>query len=234
MKTASIIGLLALLGTTLPVTSRAANDEGILENSDTGRRRSLAERIPAVSRRFFRKAGRVELTPTLGLSLNDPFAREYSVGGMVAYHLLESLAISVSGEVYLSNDTFVDISGGGSPPKPDFDRPLYAARLEGRWSPLYGKLSVLAEKVLHFDVYLSGGVGVIGPDQGSTAIAGTVALGQHFFVNSWMGVMLELRDQIFDLNRNPAIDRGRDIQHLLTFTAGLSFYLPTEVDNSSL
>ena len=47
------------------------------------------------------------------------------------------------------------VSGGGNPPTPDYNRPSYAARLDVSWAPLYGKLSLMAETVLHFDTYVT-------------------------------------------------------------------------------
>ena len=211
-----------------------AQEEGDEVARSSNQRKSLAQRIPAVSRRFFQRSGRLEVAPRVGLSLNDAFFNHLIVGGGLSYSVLESLAVGISGEYYLSFDESLQISGGGAPAPPNFNGPVYAARFETIWTPFYGKLSILAEKIIHMDTYLAAGVGVVGTDQTSSVLAGSVTLGQRFYLNEWMAIKIELRDQIFKMARNPAMDRSKDLQNLLTATVGICFYLPSAVEPSSL
>jgi len=70
---------------------------------------------------------------------------------------------------------------------------------------------------------------VVGLDQGDPAIAGSVALGQHYFMNDWLALRLELKDTIFVMNRTPGEDND-SLQNLLSFTVGLAFYFPSELE----
>lgn len=198
--------------------------------------RTLAERVPAVTRRAFRKAGRVEFFPALGLSLNDPFYNHYITSAGFTYHIMESLAVSASGDFYASQGTALQVTTliGVPPSRPDYDGPAFGGRLELVWAPLYGKLSLFAEKVLHFDTYLSVGGGIIGPKRGDPAVAGTFAIGQHYFLNPWMAVRLDLRDQVYSLARNPEVSGDKKVQNLLSFTVGMCFYVPSELERETL
>ena len=225
--------VMAMVGVLLaPCTARAQGDEASIGRRGEEGRETLADRIPAVSNRFFTKKGRIELSPQIGLSLNDPFYRNIIAGGALSFHILEQLSVGASGEVYIGVENDVDVSGGGQPAKPDYNRAVYAARLDLAYAPIYGKLSLMAEHVLHFDTYISVGAGVVGPDDTSPTFAGTVALGQHYLVNEWLALKFEVRDQIFSLKRLE--DGESDLQHLLTATVGLCFYLPMKVDRPSL
>ncbi len=186
--------------------------------------RTLAERIPSVTRRVFSKKGRVELTPAIGLSLDNPFQDNYIFGGGVAYHINESFAVGVQGEYYASSSAAPDVSGGGGGADLDFNGPVYAGRLELIWSPIYGKLNLFAEEVFHFDTFISAGAGYIGLDQDGGSVAGTIAIGQHYFLNDWLALRWDLRDQIFSMDVNPAGGPGKHVQNLLTFNLGLAFY----------
>jgi outer membrane beta-barrel protein len=236
MRLAFAAALCAVLAPALALAQEDFDEEAAATAAkpvvDEDAQRTLADRIPAVTRRYFQKEGRIELAPAVGLSLNDPFFRHLTAGGGLAFHILESLAIGASGEVFVSWKTPVEVKPV-SPVKPDYNRPTYAARLDIIWSPLYGKLSLLAESVLHFDTYIAISGGVVGSQKAPTPM-GSVALGQHYVFTEWMAVKLELRDQIFPLARNPEVNKATTMQNLLTATLGLCFYLPAEVERSSL
>lgn len=200
------------------------------------RTKTLAERIPSVTRRTFVKKGRLQLAPTLGLSLNDPFYDHITVGAALHYHVVESLSIGFNGNYSIALDNDVGVAGGVGEFDNQFDRAAYTAFLEVSWAPIYGKLSLLAESVLHFDTYIAVGGGVVGLDQGDPAIAGSVAIGQHYFMNEWLALRLEIRDQIFNMARavGPDVDEDSSLQNLLTFTIGLAFYVPNDFEREEL
>lgn len=183
--------------------------------------RSLAERIPPVTHRVFTKRERVELTPAFGLTLDDPFHKAYIFQGGVAYYLNESFGFGAQGEYYGSSSSNPDISG--RPVTTNFNHPVFAGRLELIWAPIYGKVNLFAEEVFHFDTFLSGGAEYIGLNS-SGSVAGTLAIGQHYFLNDWLAVRVDLRDQIFSMDANPGSGPGKHLQNLLTFNVGVSFF----------
>jgi outer membrane beta-barrel protein len=205
----------------------AGEEEGgrISEGSQVSK--TLAQRIPSVTRRSFVKRGRVEVFPTLSLSLNDPFY-DHVIGSVgISYHVLESLSIGLTGEYVQSVDSGVPVVRAGPAPTVDVDHARYGGRLDVAWSPFYGKVSLMAESVLHFDVYLVGGVGMVGREKNGMGIAGMLGVGEHLFFNRWVGLRVELQDQMFNLARNPAKPTEEKLQHLLTAVVGVSFFLPS-------
>ena len=237
MKTMRWAGLcLWVLG--LPAAALAQDyeeggDEEVRAGSEPPRR-TLAERIPAVSGRLFIKRGRAELIPTVGLSLNDPFFDHILISGAANYHVLESLWVGVGADLYGSISSAVPVAGGGSARPPRFNHPIWAGHLEVGWAPVYGKLSLLAEGVFHFDAYVAVGAGVIGPSDGSPAFGGTVAVGQRYFLNEWMAIKLELRDQIFPMARIPSINDEQSWQNLMSATLGVCFFVPPTFEREKL
>lgn len=217
-----------------PVWAQAGGGAGGATSSDFASGESLAQRIPSVTRRLFEKRNRLELYPGLGLTLNDPFYNNIRLAGGMAFHIFEWLAIAASGEYFVSLQSPVDVSGPGKPPAPELNRPSYGARMELVWSPFYGKMSLFAERVLHFDTFLSVGAGVVGPTQASPRGAGTFAVGQHIFFNQWLALRWELRDQIFMLDRNPAGSSGPRLQNLFSGTIGVSFWVPPRFERETL
>lgn len=195
--------------------------------------RTLAERIPSVTHRAFAKRHRVELLPILGMSLNDPFYRYITPGLGIHFYILETLAVGLSGEYYAGIATPIENTGGAvGNALPTFNKPNFAARLGVTWSPLYGKISWLAEGVLHFDTYLTLSGGVVAPAQKGASASGGLALGQHYFINSWLAIRLEIRDEIYQMVRDTTKNETKNvqnIQNLLSASVGLSFFLPQDV-----
>jgi outer membrane beta-barrel protein len=192
--------------------------------------RTLAERIPSVTHRAFTKTGRVELFPAIGLSLSDPFYRYVVPQIGLHYYFNETLALGASADYYGGIATTINVAGGSAIVAPSYNKPVFGARVELQWSPLYGKLSWLAESVMHFDTYLTGGVGIVSPNSGGMSLAGTIALGQHYFFNNWLALRAELREEMYSMSRDPSVSSDKTFQSLLSASLGVCFYFPQESD----
>lgn len=209
----------------------ADDEEGIEEEtavsgSGAPEQKTLAERIPSVTRRVFVKKSRLELAPAVGLSLNDPFYDNILVSGRAAYHVTEWLWVEAGGEFVGSLKSSVPVTGGGNPERPSYNRPKFSAGLDVGFAPIYGKVSLMAEQVIHFDTYLALGVGVVGPMTGATTFAASAAIGQHYFLNEWLALRLELRDQAYQMARAPSFSKEKELQNSLSFSLGVSFFVP--------
>ena len=215
-------------------TAGAGEEEGGRVGDGGAPQKTLAERIPSVTRRAFVKQGRLEVFPTVSLSLNDPFY-DHVIGTLgISYHVLESLSIGVAGDYYESLASKVPVTGKVGGFQLDVNRPLYAGRLEAAWSPFYGKVSLFAENVLHFDFYVIAGGGMIGRKVGGSTGEGVIGVGEHFFFNEWMGLRVELRDQMFMLGRYPDDPKRQDLQNLMSVVVGLSFFVPPSFQHEQL
>lgn len=123
----------------------------------------------AVQNRFFLKSNRFELSPMLGYVPNNPFAQRFVGGVGAGYHFSETFA--VQGLFTYSPDLGVnDLKGltetliriASSSGDRDFRQPLDKVTLQfaaaAVWAPLYGKINLIGETVLNFDLYFVGGV----------------------------------------------------------------------------
>ena len=230
-----VAALLAVAGPARAQDAESSEDEATAAPSTSAPRpKTLAERVPSVTRRTFEKAGRLELSPAAALSLNDAFYDHVVVSAAAIYHVLESFWFGVSGDYYLSISQDIGVTGGAAPRQPNPNRPIYVGRVEVAWAPFYGKLSLLAEQVFHFDTYVALGGGVLGPKKGDLRFSPSVAVGQHFFLNDWLAIRVELRDQIFMLARTPRVDTDETLQNLLSVNLGVSFYIPPSFERESL
>lgn len=194
-------------------------------NRPPDRRKKLSDRVKAVQRKAFLKRHRLEVFPHFALDLNDPFFQHFIVGGSVGFHLADALSIEarggvVVGSVEQSAIRFVRTETGSLIEDPPEFR--WHADLDLLWAPLYGKVSLFSERILHFDTYLTVGPGVFATDAAVNP-AVNVGIGQRYFLTDWLVARIELRDYIFVDARNGE----SDIQNLLVLGFALSGFFPT-------
>lgn len=217
----------------------------------------FAGKIPPVSGQLYRKAGRVEVTATGNLSLNDAFFTKYFGGVKAGYHFSEHLSAAVHGAGGIAVKTGSAVTCTATAGCSDASdaamrqvpgRIRWLAGVEGAWSPVYGKLNVVSEKVAHFDLSVFAGPDLIAYDEvmfqgdslalGSgdpklaTTIGGHAGIGVRVFFAEWLAARLEVKDYVYlaKVPENPA-DAARgtknDLQHQIFAELGVSFFLPT-------
>jgi outer membrane beta-barrel protein len=217
---------------------------------------AFAGRIPPVSGQLYRKAGRVEVTASGNLSLNDAFFTKYFGGLKVGYHFTDSLSLSgqvATGAATRAGSAVVCSTATGC--RDAVDRQLYQVPghvtlltgIEGAWSPVYGKLNVASERVAHFDLSLLVGADVISYEKVVSAadaealalagqrpatertIGGHVGLGVRIFFAEWIAARLEFKDYVYVVpvpNWQEAGAPRKDVQNQLFTELGLSIFFP--------
>ena len=197
--------------------------------------KSLKDRIRSVSNRMYGKAGRLEVTafPLTSMSLNDAFYQKLGGGIGLGYHLSEGFSIQAlftySLNLETNNATAYTISPTGETLIPFAGKRSLLAGADFCWSPVYGKISLAAEWILHFDTYLMGGVAFIGgeqtDDRDSYAFAADFGLGVRVFFSPAVALKLEIKDyMVFNDQVSFGDIEKSDVQHQLLFNLGLSFF----------
>jgi outer membrane beta-barrel protein len=208
---------------------------------------AFAGKIPPVSGQLYQKAGRLEVTPSFGMSLNDAFFTKYFGGVEVGYHLSESWSASVSlagGAALRSGSAVRCTSSGGcvNATEPELrqvpGRVHAIGALGVAWAPVYGKLNVLSEQVAHFDLAVLAGLdGIQRDDIVSSADAGAkpgtvrsygfhAGLGAHLFFGEAVAARLVVKDIVYPV-KVPNNGSGNDWQNQLFTEIGLSIFFPT-------
>lgn len=238
-----------------PATSQE-EEAGDVSEVDKDALGPLRERIRPVSGHMFLKKGRFEISPSASVSIRDAFYKKYLFGASLTYYPTETLGVglragyavnTVAGSAQIcefGGDTG-DTRGCRAPSKGELDgqAPGQLTLLGGadvQWAPIYGKLSLLAEKFVHFDMYGIVGASVVqyrGPETrlvdgqpvaGSKSYltaGGNVGVGLRFFFNRWVTLRTELRDLIY-------VEKGREptptyLRNQILFELGLSFFFPS-------
>jgi outer membrane beta-barrel protein len=126
-----------------------------------------------IQNRFFTKANRFEIAPAIGYVPNNAFVSNIYGGAIAAYHFSDTFAAE-GAFFYAPNtgaagvkgltQTLVSIAYEGNNEttfRQPLDRLQLGAIFSARWAPVYGKINLIGEGVLNFDVYGTAGVGLL-------------------------------------------------------------------------
>lgn len=222
----------ALLAHTAAAEPLPGKDLGVLEN----------EEVKVVQENLYEKAGHLEIGAGVGLIPSDPWYRAGTFGLSGTYHLSEALGLELSGHFALGRptrqaETLADFGGAAV----DGYAPRALVSVDALWTPIYAKLNLLGQVVLHYDIYLSGGAGIYlarrslleGVDASGEDPAGgswnspaslNLGLGHRFFYRAGsraQSIRVDLRDHIF-LAEDPGGDRWP--KHNLHLSAGWGIF----------
>ncbi len=165
--------------------------------------------IVVLPRKSFLKGGRLELAPSMGLTVNDNLIRHYVFAADLNYFLTDALWVGVEGQYYIKQATpqyqllglqFNRISSA--------NKYLYGGSLNFGYVPVYGKFAWFNRRIVQWEIWASAGVGatfteVLARDPANdskafknTALTPNVGLGSRFFIADWLTVNFAIRDYI--------------------------------------
>ncbi|MBS2029152.1 MAG: outer membrane beta-barrel domain-containing protein [Deltaproteobacteria bacterium] len=213
------------------------------QNEKSGAK-TLEERIRPVSGSLFIRKSRSELEPVVGISFNDAFFQKYMFGLRYAYHATDSFSVELGGAFGISMPSgevnTCTAQGCVTPTKDQLQGTPGNVGLiigaSGVWAPLYGKINLVGEKVLHFDTFFLGGldglsyaVPSVDPSVAPTStftFGGHFGIGQHFVINDFTALRVELRDYLYSGQRavNGVLESHLENQFMLDI--GVSFFFP--------
>jgi outer membrane beta-barrel protein len=240
-------GLALLLAALCPGAAAAGNKADAFEG-----------KIKPISGQLYTKAGRLELTPGLALSFNDAFHKKYFGDLKVAYHFSEYLSAGVrfaAGVNAASGSAVVCPANQGCHPatRAQLWQVPGAIKMMGgaevAWAPVYGKLNLAAEQVLHFDLAVMAGPDLIsypgllardaaealaasgGTPASRSTLGGHLGLGVRIYLNRFMALRFDVRDYVYVVKVPNWIEGTGNqahsaLQNQLFFELGLSFFFP--------
>jgi outer membrane beta-barrel protein len=169
----------------------------------------VSEEIYAVQQIYALRKNRVELMPSVGFSLNDPFVTHTNIGVGLNYWITNVLAIGANINWYQGLESEKDLNFHVRRSARLGTRPTtfrFGASLNMTYVPVYGKFSMFRRYIFQWDAYLMGGIGVmqtkpvpvVDPQIRSFDYTYKIsilnpAIGLRVFVSKWLTVFGELR-----------------------------------------
>jgi outer membrane beta-barrel protein len=186
--------------------------------------------LPPVTAQLFQLGGMLEVQPMFAFSIGDPFWRTLGMGVRVEHHFDERWSISthalgglslVAAPVQLCSD--VCNSPAAQKLRSAPGKLQLLAGVAVGWAPIYGKLSLMGERTLHFDFYVSAGPELVreliapdgaSPEVGRWALGGRVSIGERLFLGNRFMVRIAASELIYSgrVRGRPEIERKLSIE----------------------
>ncbi|MBN22556.1 MAG: hypothetical protein CL678_14835 [Bdellovibrionaceae bacterium] len=146
-----------------------------------------------VQNRIYSKSGKIAVGVMGGFLTSDPFLSTKTLGLNIGYHFNEYLSLSVLGwKSFVSNSSALDSFESFSGATANTNLTRYYAGTQFDYSFLYGKLSLLGLKIIHFDLNVGAGLGATGTETG-TYITPSLAVGQRYYLTKLISLRLDYR-----------------------------------------
>jgi outer membrane beta-barrel protein len=137
------------------------------DESDGSSRRRV---IMTIQKKNFLKVGRVEIGPTVGAVVNDPFLNRFIIGAIADYHFTEVFGV----ELQVAYAPIFGTGGENDPDwkqlsktlreensvAPDISKLTFNSSLSLMFSPIYGKAAIF-RTILIFDIFGNFGAGIV-------------------------------------------------------------------------
>jgi outer membrane beta-barrel protein len=220
------------------------------------------ERHPiwAVQQVYALRAGRVDIQPSFGLSMNDPFVQHQSINLGAAYYITEVLAAGLSFNFYrfLQAETDLNFSVSRATHQTvPINEYFWGGQINFAYVPIYGKFAFFKEWILHWDVWVIGGGGfiftrpyrVIDPEYRefdfSMKFCFNVGIGGRLYLTRFLALFVEMRDYIFpeelenlETYSDPDVRADKDtwldddlkLTNNVTLHIGVSLFVPLTFD----
>ncbi|MCX7807680.1 MAG: outer membrane beta-barrel domain-containing protein [Deltaproteobacteria bacterium] len=237
--------------------NRATSGEQAPSSSSPQRTTEAREEIYAVQQIYALRINRVELMPSIAISLNDPFVSHTGIGLAFNFWWTNVLAIGLNAIWYEGLETESDLSfqvRRSTRLSIPITQSQFGAYLNFTYVPIYGKFAMFNQFIFQYDAYVVGGVGVmrtrpipvIDPDvrkfDYEFRVAFNLGLGLRVFITRWLAAFAELRnymylEQLENLNvalgeerTNPSTWVQPSLSFINNVTAhvGITLFLPPE------
>lgn len=207
-----------------------------LASSAVAQERSLDEG-PIVRRQLLYRSDRLELAPSIGHTLNDPYLRHLFVNLGINYHLTNTFSLGLTagwGGIQYNSNILDEIEATQPSIARDLDfaETTLLANFHLGWVPYYGKFNFLSETTVNFDLHLIGGIAGALLSSDSDDLSGfkfgpAIGVGMRFFFDGDMALNLELVDHMYsfaEVQREGAPPE-EEFTHTVMFTLGVSFFV---------
>ena len=185
--------------------------------------------VEVIQKRQFLRESRHEFTIFAGSIPNDDFFVYYPIGGRYNWYFAEDFAFELNGtyliesqsdlEAFLEDSKIINVSVYLP------EKMKWYAALDGQWTPFHGKFSVFTQKLTHFDINFSAGIGVMvleNTDNQETKTEyspmGNLGAGFRFYLTDYMALRLDYRHFFYKSEAYNGLSWPIEV------TAGLSFF----------
>ncbi len=192
-----------------------------------------------VQTRQYNKAWKMNANFMGGTFAGDPFQTALSYGATVGFYLGENIGVhglywKFSNTFNSAYSTLIASTAISAPPGFGTNSNQMQSLMGGEisYSLLYGKLSFSGNAILHFDVFLLAGAGVLQANTGATqgeqsftTIAYWPGIGEQMYLTHWLALRADYQMMIYGedvVERNSVVSMGTLVSKKTTFSSAFS------------
>lgn len=206
MKTQKPMVLLLLtIGLLVCQAARATDDKGAaragsgpdsaeLDISDVQAQywKAHDKKFEVIQNRLYTKKGRLEISPVFGIYQRVDYQDAKAVGLGISYHFSELLGVEVMGQkIFASDSMILQKFQNETGTTIEYNKEQYAASAALIFTPIYAKFSFLGQKISHFDLFVSPGVGITKTTTNNLTLQ--FGVGQKFWLTPRWNIRAEYR-----------------------------------------
>lgn len=184
--------------------------------------------IAVIQKRFLPKTQRFEGFGGLNGILNDKFFSSIGFNGRLGYHFTERLGIELLVMLLATGERDVtkNLRERRGVVTTNFVSPQNYYGADIRWTPVYGKMSFLNNKITTFDLYFSAGAGITNTNQGGSEPTIHLGTGQVFAITKSAAFRWDFSWNFYNAKSGVAGAQQNSLYNNLFLTLGASFFFP--------
>ena len=183
--------------------------------------------IAVIQKRYLPKTHRFELFGGAQTILNDPFFVNFGLALRLGYNFRERWGVEFIGSLLTTYER--DVTKGLEDRRittTSLVSPTHYYGLDVKWSPIYGKMTLINKKIVPFDLYFSLGAGETGTNQGAEAPTLHLGTGQIFAINKSFAFRWDISWNAYSSASGADPSRGTSIYNNVFMTLGASWFFP--------
>jgi hypothetical protein len=188
------------------------------------------DRIQSVQRRPLREAGRLEIFPYAALGVGDPYLQRVGGGLRALWHLREGAALGLDAGGLMHFETQeLAIAKRELNARVIESRERAALRAVGSIAPIYGKVALPGDSLVHFEMFADAALGAAWTDtdagSGIRPLVGA-GIGERVLLSSNVALTARVGGEVYAEHVYVNGQWGTHAMGYWSIAAGLSFYLP--------
>lgn len=181
-----------------------------------------------IQSRLFSNAKKVEVGVNGGIISSDPFLSTKHLGGSAGYYFSDYFALHAIGwKSYASGSAALKTFEGDAGFTANTNQPKSFYGLQASGDFLYGKLSLLGQMIIYFDLHVRGGLGRTQTESGSY-LTPFIGLGPQIHVSKRVSLSFDYRLMRYQENivgKAPGANYGRVVGNRVNVTDVISLGL---------
>ncbi|MBC7466999.1 MAG: outer membrane beta-barrel domain-containing protein [Bdellovibrio sp.] len=215
---------------TMPVETVKVPEQKIENLTDLNKLSAFRE-VSVIQKKYLPKTERFQLYTGAGMTTNSPWFLNLGVKINLAYHFTESFGVELTSMFLTNSERQVakEIRENNGVQAEKFVNTKSYVGADLMWVPIYGKLTLLNNSIIPFDMYFAAGGGTSSTNSQEGSVPTIhVATGQTFAITKSIAFRWDYSWSMFSAT---PVDSGttkasKNSYNDLILTAGLSFFFP--------